>query len=271
MSMLLVYSNEPGLLDLELTAHDAGVTVERASSGELAVRRLQTWQPHLVVCADALDDMHGADLLAHLRRQPALKDTTFALLGTRDGRAGPTTERDLTLDPYLPPAEIWRRLARYADAPGPSGVSSPPDFDIDIDIDVPEELLAPARPATPDPGRTTAVMRGSIAAFGLFELLGSVQQTRKTGQLSLHFGDDCDADLFFVRGEVTHAEYLGLYGEEALMRAIALTGQVPDTEFTFQAALLETDVGDVRTITRSTERVLLELAVQIDHAHAGPH
>ncbi|WP_245588542.1 DUF4388 domain-containing protein [Deinococcus pimensis] len=261
--MLLVYSKEPVLHDLELTAHDAGVTVERVSSGEHAERRLQAWRPSLVVCADALDDMPGADLLSRLRRQPALRDTTFALVGAASRADWPASDRDLALDPRLPPTELWRRLARYTGAHA--------DFELDIEIEVPLELVEATRSREPEAARTTAVMRGSIKAFGLFELLGSIQQTRKTGQLSLHFGDDFDADLFFVRGDVTHAEYLGMYGEEALLRAIALTGEVPDTEFTFQAAMSDAELGGVRTITRSTERVLLELAVQIDHAHAGPH
>ena len=192
------------------------------------------------MCAEQLDDGAGAQLHAFVRARPEFARVAFALL-SEGGRAPfPLSARDLALDAALPTEELWRRLA---------------------------PLAGTREEGAPDAGRG-AQMRGEIAALGLFELLGSLQQTRKTGQLTLHLGE-LDADLFLQHGEVAHVEYLGLYGEAAFLRAVDAANQAEQAEFTFET-LSPGEVSALpRTVERTTERLLLEIAVRLDHARAG--
>lgn len=243
MSLLLVYLHEPRLLALELAAHDAGVAVERARNALFAVRRLETWRPDVIVCGEQLEDASGAAFHVQLRADPTLADVTFVLLLPGGKAPFDSTPRDVAFDAALSPAELWRRLAPLVGAGPPSAKGT-------------------------DPGRAGAQMRGSLAAFGLFELLGSLQQTHKSGQLSLHLGE-LDADFFLREGDVMHAEYLGLYGEDALLRAVDAARDLPDADFTFEA-WAPARLDDLpHTVQRATERLLLEIAVRLDHERAN--
>lgn len=241
VSLLLVYLQEARLLALELAAHDAGVVVERARNALYAERRMEHWRPQVVVCAEHLEDASGAHLRNKLRAQKEFDGVTFVLLAQGGKAPFPTTPRDVVLDAGMTTPELWRRLAPLVGATPTS--------------------------AHAEGVKRAARMRGALAAFPLFELLGSFQHTRKTGQLTLHL-DELDADLFWLDGEIKHAEFLGLYGEDALRRAVIVSDELPGAEFTFEALAPEMLRDLPHTVERSVERLLLELAVRLDHERA---
>ncbi len=259
MSLLLVYLHEPRLLALELAAHDAGVAVERARNALFAQRRLEAWRPDVIVCGEQLEDVSGADFHRQLRADPTLADVTFVLLLPGGKAPFDTSPRDVVFDAALSPTELWRRLAPLAGAKLGGAPENDPGRTANPQSHGPQIRGAQMRGAQ---------MRGSLAAFGLFELLGSLQQTHKSGQLSLHLGE-LDADFFLREGDIVHAEYLGLYGEAALLSAVDAARDLPDVDFTFEAWTV-TQLNDLpHTVHRATERLLLEIAVRLDHERAN--
>jgi two-component system CheB/CheR fusion protein len=70
----------------ELVA-DEGATVRTASNGRKALELLRTWTPDVLLLDISMPDMDGCELLAAVRRQPALREI-LAVAVTGYGDAG---------------------------------------------------------------------------------------------------------------------------------------------------------------------------------------
>jgi hypothetical protein len=67
------------------------------------------------------------------------------------------------------------------------------------------------------------VVRGSLAQMNVIDLMQSLEMGRKSCQLSLsNEGDECE--VFFVDGQVKHATYGKLVGDEAVFKVLRWTG-----------------------------------------------
>ena len=67
------------------------------------------------------------------------------------------------------------------------------------------------------------VVRGSLAQMNVIDLMQSLEMGRKSCQLSLsNEGDKCE--VFFVEGQVKHATYGSLVGDEAVFKVLRWTG-----------------------------------------------
>ena len=67
------------------------------------------------------------------------------------------------------------------------------------------------------------VVRGSLAQMNVIDLMQSLEMGRKSCQLSLsNEGDKCE--VFFVEGQVKHATYGALVGDEAVFKVLRWTG-----------------------------------------------
>src|SRR5258705_890187 len=67
------------------------------------------------------------------------------------------------------------------------------------------------------------VVRGSLAQMNVIDLVQSLEMGRKSCQLSLsNEGDKCE--VFFVEGQVKHATYGSLVGDEAVFKVLRWTG-----------------------------------------------
>jgi CheY-like chemotaxis protein len=67
------------------------------------------------------------------------------------------------------------------------------------------------------------VVRGNLSQMNVIDLMQSLEMGRKSCQLSLnHEGDKCE--VFFVEGQVKHATYGSLVGDEAVFKVLRWTG-----------------------------------------------
>src|SRR5882724_7224400 len=74
------------------------------------------------------------------------------------------------------------------------------------------------------------VVRGSLAQMNVIDLMQSLEMGRKSCQLSLsNEGDKCE--VFFVEGQVKHATYGSLVGDEAVFKVLRWTGGTFQLDF----------------------------------------
>ncbi len=67
------------------------------------------------------------------------------------------------------------------------------------------------------------MVRGSLAQMNVIDLMQSLEMGRKSCQLSLsNEGDKCE--VFFAEGQVKHATYGALVGDEAVFKVLRWTG-----------------------------------------------
>jgi hypothetical protein len=67
------------------------------------------------------------------------------------------------------------------------------------------------------------VVRGNLSQMNVIDLMQSLEMGRKSCQLSLNNeGDKCE--VFFVEGQVKHATYGSLVGDEAVFKVLRWTG-----------------------------------------------
>ena len=74
------------------------------------------------------------------------------------------------------------------------------------------------------------VVRGSLAQMNVIDLMQSLEMGRKSCQLSLSYeGDKCE--VFFAEGQVKHATYGSLVGDEAVFKVLRWTGGTFQLDF----------------------------------------
>ena len=94
-----------------------------------------------------------------------------------------------------------------------------------------------------------AVLRGSLLQMNALDLLQSLDMGHKTCSLVLtNNGDRCE--MFFCDGQINHAVYGQLKGDEAVYKVLKWTGG--NFEINFNGSSKE------QTTTRSTQGLLLE-------------
>jgi hypothetical protein len=94
-----------------------------------------------------------------------------------------------------------------------------------------------------------SVLRGNLAQMNVMDLLQSLDMGHKTCSLVLsNNGDKCQ--LYFTDGQINHATYGDLKGDEAVYKVLLWTGG--NFEIDFNGSSQE------QTTTRSTQGLLLE-------------
>src|SRR5499427_3232651 len=94
-----------------------------------------------------------------------------------------------------------------------------------------------------------SVLRGNLAQMNVLDLLQSLDMGRKTCSLTLsNEGDKCK--MFFTEGQINHAEYGKLKGDEAVYKVLSWTAG--GFEIDFKGSSPE------QTVTQSTQGLLLE-------------
>ncbi len=120
------------------------------------------------------------------------------------------------------------------------------------------DKIALEKMAREAPGET--VLRGNLAQMNVIDLLQSLELGRKTCSLTLSTnGDRCQ--LFFTEGQITHAVYDTLTGDEAVYKVLAWTAG----NFVIDFAATSSE----QTTTRSTQGLLMEGLRILDESRAA--
>ncbi len=230
--VLLVLADPVRRATVSVLLQAAGLPVLAAEGGLHALTQIERVRPAAILTDDAPGDLSAEELHEIVRSEPDTASLPFLLLSERTP-GWLNTPQDRALEP-------WRSSSELADA------------------------LASALPGAPGAPRPVQ-LHGTLESVGLFELAGTISAMRKTGCLGVRHAER--ESLIMLRGgDITHGEYSGVHGEDALLRTFSAVHNAPQAHFHFER--LPTELGErvPQTIHTPTERLLLELAVHLDHA-----
>ncbi|WP_146009493.1 DUF4388 domain-containing protein [Deinococcus planocerae] len=250
-----------------------GLEASFAEGALYALTRLERNVPDLIVCDETLTDMGGEDFLEIVRNDPATASCPF-LLVAREKPPRLTGPLDLWQAPGLSPQEMIGVVQGHLERLGPRlpEAPQPPEAVGDEDPFTDDLLLDDSADEGPAPDEPLdeggAGLQGTLELIGFFDLLTFLNQMRKSGRLTVQLGD-LTAQFVLDNGEVVWAECGGLGGEAAFSRTYALTEATPGVPFTFHPLRQGEVRGLPHTITTSTQHLMLEATVQLDHARAA--
>jgi DNA-binding response OmpR family regulator len=118
------------------------------------------------------------------------------------------------------------------------------------------DRIALEKMAREAPGDGT--LRGTLQQMNVIDLLQSLELSRKTCRLTLTNADD-RCQLFFTEGQINHAVYGPLAGDDAVYKV--LTWQDGNFQIDFTSSSTE------QTVTRSTQGLLMEGLRLLDEAN----
>src|ERR1700726_2089221 len=156
--------------------------------------------PDLVVCDYRMPGMDGRQLVEKLRSRPATANFSTVLMASKADiaeRLSPLDAADDYLEKPFFLKDATRRIKRTIDR-------------------IALEKMAKTAPKD-------GVVQGSLSQMNVIDLMQSLEMGRKSCQLSLsNEGDQCE--VFFAEGQVKHATYGALVGDEAVFKVLRWTG-----------------------------------------------
>ena len=200
--------------------------------------------PDIILCATELRDMGAFEIVSVLRSDPKTAKTPLLALGN-SAEKGPLEAYRAGCDDYIDrrrnPADIASHIRAFLR-------STQHGFQ-------PTQMLS----------ATDASLSGSLEHLDLPGIMQMLDQTRKTGALHVNAGHT-DAVLFFESGEIHHAEYGKLVGEEAVVQIVKDCQLSGIGVYKFFAGT----TAKQRTVHRSSMDLLLDALREFDEASHRP-
>jgi CheY-like chemotaxis protein len=197
---LLLVDDNPMVLGMLRQALTSLGQVTTAGDAADALLKAVDDPPDLLVVDYRMPGMDGRQLIEKLRSRPATANFSAIILATR----ADITERLSTQDPVDDFVEkpfflkdATRRIKRVVDK-------------------IALEKMAKAAPSD-------GVLRGSLAQMNVIDLMQSLEMGRKSCLLTLTREEE-KCDVYFAEGQVVHAVYGTLTGDEAVFKVLAWTG-----------------------------------------------
>jgi CheY-like chemotaxis protein len=225
VKLLLVDDNPMVLAMLE---HALAPFARVVAAGDAADALLKAVDdpPELVVCDYRMPGMDGKQLVEKLKSRPATANFSAILLASRsdiDERLSPQDAADDYIAKPFFLKEATRRIKRTVDR-------------------IALEKMAKTAPSD-------GVVRGNLSQMNVIDLMQSLEMGRKSCQLKLNnAGDKCE--VFFAEGQVKHATYGSLVGDEAVFKVLRWTGG--NFELNFEGTT------DQETTKLNTQGLLME-------------
>src|SRR6202167_4078073 len=197
---LLLVEDNPMVLGMLQHALSPLAVVTAASESADALLKAVDDPPDLVVGDYRLPGMDGRQLIEKLKSRPKTANFSAVLMANKADIAERLSPQDAA-DDYLEKPfflrEAVRRIKRMIDRIA---------------------LKKMAKTAPSD-----GVVRGNLAQMNVIDLMQSLEMGRKSCQLKLsNEGDKCE--VFFVDGQVKHATYGSLSGDEAVFKVLRWSG-----------------------------------------------
>src|SRR5579863_5659585 len=204
---LLVVDDNPMVLGMLQQALASLASVTTATDAADALLKAVDDAPDLLVCDYRMPGMDGRQLVEKLKSRPATANFSTVLMASKADIAERLSPQDAA-DDYLEKPfflkEATRRVKRMLDR-------------------IALEKMAKTAPSD-------GVVRGSLSQMNVIDLMQSLEMGRKSCQLSLsNEGDKCE--VFFVEGQVKHATYGALVGDEAVFKVLRWTGGSFELDF----------------------------------------
>jgi len=204
---LLLVEDNPMVLGMLQQALSPLATVTSAPDGADALMKAVDDPPDLVVSDYRMPGMDGRQLVEKLKSRPATANFSAVLMASKSDIAERLSQQDAA-DDYLEKPfflkDATRRIKRMIDR-------------------IALEKMAKTAPSD-------GVVRGNLAQMNVIDLMQSLEMGRKSCQLTLtKDGDKCE--VFFVEGQVKHATYGSLVGDEAVFKVLRWTGGSFELDF----------------------------------------
>ncbi|HLV88728.1 MAG TPA: response regulator [Candidatus Sulfotelmatobacter sp.] len=197
---LLVVDDNPMVLGMLQQALAPLAQVTTAADAADALLKAVDNPPELLVCDYRLPGMDGRQLVEKLKSRPATAAFSTVLMASKadiSERLSPQDAADDYLEKPFFLKEATRRIKRMIDR-------------------IALEKMAKTAPSD-------GVVRGSLAQMNVIDLMQSLEMGRKSCQLTLtKEGEKCE--VFFVEGQVKHATYGSLVGDQAVFKVLRWTG-----------------------------------------------
>jgi CheY-like chemotaxis protein len=197
---LLVVEDNPMVLRMLQQALSPLAQVTIAGDAADALLKAVDDPPELLVCDYRLPGMDGRQLVEKLKSRPATANFSAVLMASKTDiteRLSPQDAADDYLEKPFFLKDATRRIKRMIDR-------------------IALEKMAKTAPSD-------GVVRGNLSQMNVIDLMQSLEMGRKSCQLSLtNAGEKCE--VFFVEGQVKHATYGALVGDEAVFKVLRWTG-----------------------------------------------
>ena len=197
---LLLVDDNPMVLGMLQQALSPFAQVTAAGDAADALLKAVDDPPELVVCDYRMPGMDGRQLVEKLKSRPATSNFSAILLASRsdiDERLSPQDAADDYIAKPFFLKEATRRIKRTVDR-------------------IALEKMAKTAPSD-------GVVRGNLSQMNVIDLMQSLEMGRKSCQLKLNnAGEKCE--VFFVEGQVKHATYGSLLGDQAVFKVLRWTG-----------------------------------------------
>ncbi|HSC76935.1 MAG TPA: response regulator [Candidatus Acidoferrales bacterium] len=232
---VLLVDDNPMVLEMLRAALDPLAHVSTSTDGADALLKLIDEPPDLLISDFRMPGLDGQQLLDKIRSRASTAKMPVILLASRvditDKLRGLQSVEELLEKPFFlrdATARIKKAIDRIA-------------------------LEKMAREA---PGE--GVLRGSLAQMNVMDLLQSLELGHKTCKLVLSSdGERCE--MYFTDGQINHAVYGPLKGDDAVYKVLGWPGGSFTIDFTGKSA--------EQTCTRSTQGLLMEGLRLIDEAN----
>jgi CheY-like chemotaxis protein len=197
---LLLVEDNPMVLGMLRQALTSLAPVTTATDAADALLKAVDDPPDLLVCDYRMPGMDGRQLIERLKSRPATANFSAVLMASKADIAERLSQQDAA-DDYLEKPfylkDATRRIKRMTDR-------------------IALEKMAKTAPSD-------GVVRGNLSQMNVIDLMQSLEMGRKSCQLTLTRDSD-KCQVFFVEGQVKHATYGSLVGDEAVFKVLRWTG-----------------------------------------------
>jgi CheY-like chemotaxis protein len=251
-NVLLVDADDDDRRAMERALAGSGYAVAVAATGASALESIGRRRPDLVVTQAHLGDMDAIRLFTLAREIPRRRSFPFLLLAGVDATAasrGRAAGMDRVCAGHVSVRSLLGHVTEVLEGGGRSGDAA----------ERAPEAGAPTPAGVP-------TFQGSLGVMDFPALAQVIGLNGKTGRLELSLAGGAGV-VDFVGGQPVHAEFGGGHGEEAFA-ALVWAAQAMGGDFRFVPAA-EGAAEPSRTIHRSVERLLLDVAAWLDEARLG--
>jgi len=224
---VLLVDDNPMVLEMlrQSLAHFA--TIQTLTDGADALLKTIDEKPDLIIADYTLPNMDGLQLVQKIKARAATASIPVILVASKaDINEKLKPVQDIVEDFIEKPFFIKEASAKIKKV---------------IDKISLEKM---AREAPRD-----SVLRGSLEQMNVLDLLQSLDMGRKTCALTLSNNNDT-CRMYFTDGQINHAQYDQLKGDEAVYKVLAWTGGTFEIDFKVSST--------EQTVTQSTQGLLLE-------------
>lgn len=232
---ILLVDDNPMVLGMLRESLSALAEVATASDAADALLKAVDAPPDLLISDYRMPGMDGRQLLDKLKSRPATAGIAVILMASK----GDISERLSLQDPvedYIEKPfflkDATQRIRRVVDRIA---------------------LEKMAKTASSD-----GILRGSLAQMNVIDLVQSLEMGRKSCMLTMSNGDE-KCEIYFSQGQVKHAAYGSIRGDEAVFKVLRWTDGNFQIDFTGKTTQ--------ETTTLNTQGLLMEGLRLLDESH----